>query len=144
MWRKPASILTARERARGRLAGLSWHGRVLTGRDLLPPADAHYLRHVVHGQEWPTGTTEAAFLQSIRDVVVDPLSGALTCHYSGTPQITIVRRSLALQGPAGFPWVLLDYRVETGHWVIAFQPSQGLAVLRRPERTDIRWLRRPR
>jgi hypothetical protein len=33
----------ARERVRGRLAGLIWQGRTLRGTDRLPPAEVHYL-----------------------------------------------------------------------------------------------------
>ncbi|MBA2448363.1 MAG: hypothetical protein H0V51_10090, partial [Chloroflexi bacterium] len=45
---------------------------------------------------------------------------------------------------AGFPRVLVDYRLATGHWVTAFQPEQDLAALRDPRREDVRWLRPPR
>ncbi len=36
---------------RGSLAGLRWQGRVLQGRDMLPPLDRHYLRHVILQRE---------------------------------------------------------------------------------------------
>lgn len=133
----------ARERVRGRLAEREWQGTVLRGGDRLPPADVHYLRHVVAGREWPAGTTLVAYLGSIGAVVLDPRSGVLVCRYQGAWQLTIVRRSHELRGPQGSDWILVDYRLETGHWVTAFQPPNGLRVLRRPTRGDIRWLRRP-
>lgn len=133
----------ARERARGLLAGLEWQGRAVRGRDMLSPSEAHYLRHVVKVQEWPSGTTLQAYLDSIRAVVLDPRSGVLTCRYQASWQLTVVRRSAALQGPLHLDWILVDYRVAMGHWVTAYQPVQGLLVLQAPVRTDIQWLRRP-
>jgi hypothetical protein len=132
------------ERARGRLAGITWHGQVLKGSDMLRPAEAHFLRHVMVQHEWPANTDLAAYLQSLRDVIEDPRSGLAVSRFQGADQLTILRRFLDLHGPDGFPWVLVDDRVATGHWVTAFQPSDGLAVLQNPQRTDLRWLRHPR
>ena len=53
------------ERGGGRLAGLVWNGRTLTGCDFLPPGEAHYLRHVIGRQEWPTGSTLNDYYQSL-------------------------------------------------------------------------------
>ena len=83
------------------------------------------------------------FLQSLRDLIVDTRSGLLVGRYQGSEQLTVLRRSLELQGPAGFEWTLVDYRVVTGHWVTAFQPDIGLAILQSPQRTHLRWLRHP-
>ena len=63
------------ERVRGRLAGMAWHGRTLRGSDMLPPADVHYLWHVVRRREWPEGTSLANYLESLRSVVLDAASG---------------------------------------------------------------------
>lgn len=134
----------AQERAGGRLAGTMWRGRILRGSDPLSPSEAHYLRHVERGQEWPTGTTLQDYFQSIRDVVRDSYSGVITSQFQGASQLTIVRRTGDLQGTLGFPWILIDYRVATGYWTTAFQPRKRLAVLRDPKREDIVWLRRPR
>lgn len=131
------------ERARGRLVGIIWDGRILRGSDMIRPAEAHYLRHVIYRPEWPVKTDPAGFLRSLSDVIEDPRSGLVVSRYQGAEQLTIIRRSFDLQGPAGFPWVLVDYRIVTGHWVTAFQPDDGLAVLESPERTDLRWLRGP-
>jgi hypothetical protein len=132
------------ERARGRLAGITWNGNVLKGSDMIRPAEAHFLRHVIAQQEWPPITDLATYLQSLRDVIEDPRSGLAVSRFQGAHQLTILRRSLNLRGPDGFPWVLVDYRVATGHWVTAYQPSDGLTVLQNPHRTDLRWLRHPR
>ena len=43
----------AREQARCELAGGIWKGRVLTGRDMLPPDERHFVKHVQKRQEWP-------------------------------------------------------------------------------------------
>jgi hypothetical protein len=116
---------------------------VLTGRDMLLPAEVHYLRHVVSQQEWPRGTSLAAYVESIRNVVLDETSEVFTSQYQGTWQLGVVRPSGALRGPGGFAWVLVEYRVATGHWVTAYQPEQGLRELHHPRRSDVRWLRRP-
>lgn len=135
--------LEAQERAGGRLAGLRWQGRMLRGRDRLPPAEVHYLRHVQHGQGWPPGTSLSAYLDSLRTVVLDLSSGVLTSQFEGRWQLTIVRRSGLLAGPEGGVWVLVDYRVATGHWVTGYQPDAGLHILEDPGRTNRRWLRLP-
>lgn len=134
----------ASEQVRGRLAGAVWKGVVLTGRDRLPPAEVHYLWHVVAQREWPAGTTLADYEQSIREVILDPSSGVFVSRYQGAWQIGMVRRTAGLRGPNGFPWVLIEYRLATGHWVTAYQPVLGLRVLRHPGREGLKWLRRPR
>ena len=135
----------ARERAGGRLEGLLWRGRVLRGSDLLPPAEAHYLRHVVACQEWPPGTTLDDYLASIPRVILDPRSGVLISQYqgkAGTSRSCVVRRSS--ENPKGRIWILVEYRVATGHWMTAFQPKTGLAYFDDPRRGNKRWVRRPR
>ncbi|MGH2584771.1 MAG: hypothetical protein ACRDJE_07630 [Dehalococcoidia bacterium] len=37
--------------------GVRWAGRIVRSDDRLGTGVAHYLRHVVAGQEWPAGTT---------------------------------------------------------------------------------------
>ncbi len=135
----------ARERAGGRLAGMSWQGRTLQGSDLLSPVEVHYLRHVVARQEWPAGTTLDDYLSSLRRVILDPRSGILISQYQDKGwHLAVVRRSEELQGPEGYAWVLIEYRLATGHWVTAFQPEKGLAYFDDPQRKDGRWVRRPR
>jgi hypothetical protein len=133
----------ASEQVRGRLAGQSWHGRVLTGRDRLPPAAVKYLWHVVTRQEWPHDTTFQAYIDSIRRVILDPTSGIFTNRYQGAHGLGIVRETRELRGPRGFGWVLVQYRLGWGHWTTAFQPELGLQELDEPEWSDIRWLRPP-
>jgi hypothetical protein len=135
----------ARERAGGRLQGLLWRGRVLRGSDLLSPAEAHYLRHVVAQQEWPPGTTLDDYLASIPWVILDPRSGVLISQYQGKGwHLAVVRRSEEFRGPEGSDWILVEYRVATGHWMTAFQPRTGLTYFDDPRRRDKRWVRRPR
>jgi hypothetical protein len=134
----------ARETVRGRLAGLAWKGRTLTGSDRLSPLEVHYLWHVVQLQEWPAGTTLEAYAESIRRVVLDPTSGVFIHRFYGAWQVGIIRESRDLRGPRGREWTLVQYRVSLGHWVTAFQPRAGLAELSKPQWSDLRWLRRPR
>ena len=134
---------TVREKARGDLAGIEWRGRVLRGNDRLPPAERHYLKHAVKDREWPDGTTLDQYVESLRSVILDPGSGVFTSQYQGTWQIGIIRDSRELRGLNGHEWVLVEYRLATGHWVTAYQPEQGLQDLEGPRRSDLRWLRRP-
>jgi hypothetical protein len=134
---------SALERARGRLAGQIWRGVRLAAGTMLSPAEAHYLRHVVVGQEWPSGLSLQEYVESVRSVILDPSSGVAVSRYQGTWQLSVLRRSQSLRGPHGNEWVLVEYRVATGHWVTAFQPTSGLLVLQDPSRTDVRWLRQP-
>lgn len=134
----------AQEQARGRVAGLEWRGGILRGSDRLPPVEVHYLWHVVRNREWPEGTTLEGYVESIRHVVLDATSGVFASHYQDAWQLGVVRGSREWRGPAEFPWVLVEYRVDRGHWVTAFQPREGLGALRSPYRRDIRWLRRPK
>ncbi len=132
----------ARERARGELAGVTWRGQMLQGSSMLPPAERHYVKHVLVRQEWPEGTTLNDYVESIRAVILDPSSGVAIGRYLGASwQLTVVRRSGQLCGLKGRDWILVDYRIETGHWVTAYQfaldPRQQVAR----GRNDVRWLR---
>ena len=134
----------ALERARGNLVGAPRPdgGRVRTG-DRLPPAEIHYLRHVVIQDEWPAGATLAGYVASIRAVIADPASGVLVSRFQGVWQLTVVRESRELRGPRGRDWVMVDYRLRTGHWTTAYQLRGGLPQLEQSEREDRRWLRAP-
>jgi hypothetical protein len=84
------------------------------------------LKHVIKRQEWPIGTSLAAYFASLRAVILDPASGVFTSRYEGGAQLGILRESADLRGPNGHEWVPIDYRVTTGHWVTAYQPEGGL------------------
>jgi hypothetical protein len=99
---------SARERARGELAGMVWQGTVLRGRDRLPPAERHYLKHVVRRREWPSGTSLADYLRSLSEIILDPTSGVFTSLYEGAPQLGIIREARELRGPDGHEWVVID------------------------------------
>lgn len=133
----------ALETVRGRLAALIWQGRPLQGRDKLASPVTHYLWHVIKQREWPDGTTIDDYTASIRRLIRDPSSGLFTSTYHGACQLSVVRASGELRGPGGSDWVLVEYRVATGHWVTAYQPDHSLFdEVRRPERENVRWLRR--
>ena len=132
----------ALERVRGWLAGVSWRGMTLRGRDRLPPAEVKYLWHVVSGQEWPLNTSLQDYFDSIRRVILDPRSGVFIGRYQGAWQLGVVRDADDLRGPGGSEWVLVEYRLVLGHWVTALQPRVSRdAELRNPRRDSIRWLR---
>src|SRR5262249_18004959 len=96
---------------------------------------------VVARQEWPVNTDLAAYVASIRAVILDTRSGVVTSLDHGRRQLTILGHSGQWQGPAGFPHMLVDYRVSTGHWVTAFQPRLGSGAVIDPARQGVQWLR---
>jgi hypothetical protein len=128
--------------------GLSYGGRILRAGDVLPTDEQHYVKHVLAQQEWPAGTTRAQYLDSIREVILDPTSGVLVNLYSGRAwHLTILRRSGSLRGPKSGGWVLVDYAVGSsaspGHLLTVFQVADGpryvtISALRRQQQ---RWLR---
>ena len=82
------------------------------------------------------------YIASIRQVILDPTSGVFTSRYEGTWQVGVARPSGVLRGPEGDEWILIEYRVETGHWVTAYQPRVSLAQeLGSAKREQVRWLR---
>jgi hypothetical protein len=131
------------ERAGGRAAGVIWGGRTVAPGDRLPPAVAHYLRHVVNGNEWPARTTLRQYLRSLREIVRDPSGGVLLSRFHGAWHVSFVRRSGTLRGPEGYEWVLVEYSIGLGHWVTAFQLRLGLAELEKPFRESSRWWQPP-
>lgn len=133
----------AMEQARGNLAGIRWRGVELRGSDWLPPAERHYLKHAVRLGEWPPGTSLAAYLRSLEAIITDATSGVFTSLYQGEPQLGVMRQSRQFRGPEGFDWMLVEYRVTTGHWVTGYQPRSGLRDLESSMRTDLRWWREP-
>jgi hypothetical protein len=135
---------TARERVRAELAGVVWAGQILTARDRLPPAERHYLKHVVMRAEWPRGITLVEYVASLRRVVLDRRSGVLTSRYQGTWQVGFIAPARTMRGLRGGDWILVEYRLATGFWVSGYQFAGGLRVLNSPQRTELRWLRRVR
>jgi len=137
--------LSREQRIPGELVGTPWRGRVLQPNDMLPTDVVHYLKHVVVRQEWPLGMTFGGYRESLRGVICDPASGLMTSIYRDKGcHLSIVRRSGELQGPGGYEWLLVEYRVSTGNIATAFQLEDGLGYLDRPGRREKRWLRRPR
>ena len=136
--------LTREQRIPREIVGTQWTGRVLQPGDALPTDVAHYLKHAVVRKEWPPGMTFAAYRESLSEVIRDPDSGLLTSTYRDKGcHLSIVRRSRELQGPGGYEWLLVEYRVSSGNIATAFQLDAGLDYLDRPGRREKRWLRKP-
>jgi hypothetical protein len=124
------------------LAGIVWQGRRLTGATRVSSAEQHYLKHVLRDQEWPPGTDVAAYLASLRDVILAHESSVFTSRYRGEWQLGVVGESESIRGLGGGPIVLVEYRTGLGRWVTGHQLLLGVSGLESPSRTDIRWLRR--
>lgn len=117
------------ERVGGRLAGLEVNGRVLTTGEEISTEEVHYSRHVVHKEQWPSGASQAQYVQAAREIVLDPASRILYSHrpYPGGERrhLGFVRESGSMKGPGGDEWVFVEYRLETGHLMTAFQTAQS-------------------
>lgn len=122
------------------LAGLNWYGHTLQATDMIAVEEAHYLKHVVQQQEWPDGTTLAAYRSSIKMVVRDGETGVLVNEYNGTPQLTFVRRSLGERGVGGHSHIMVEYVVGRDEVRTAFQPRNGMAHFSRLGRKNQIWM----
>lgn len=133
----------ARERARGELAGIVWQGQVLRGSTLLPPAERHYVKHVLLRREWPTGTSLEDYLESARQTILNSGSSVFVSAYQGQWQLAVIGKSGSWRGPHGNEFIVVEYRVETGHWTTVFQPRDMYTdFIRTAGRERVRWLRR--
>jgi hypothetical protein len=135
----------ALERVRGNvIRTLRQRGEPMQPGDRLPPAEAHYLRHCVAQREWPSGTTLLGYLDSIARLLRDPASRFFVGRYQSAWQCGAVGSNRILRGPEGKAWILVDYRLITGHWVTAFQWGFGPEAvgdsLHDPHREGVRWL----
>jgi hypothetical protein len=133
----------ARERVRGRGAGIIWRGRVIRGRDMLPPAEAHYIRHVLGDPEWPEETTFPEYLESIRQTIIDERSGIFLSYYQDRVQVGFIGRSRHWRGPNGGNWILVEYRQQLDHIMTAFQVESLDHIAAHPRRSALRWLISP-
>lgn len=124
-----------------------WGGRIVRRNDRIESAADHYLKHVETNQEWPVGTTPAEYVQSLRDVILDPDSGIYTSQFDNQGyHIAFIRRSRDLKGPGGRDWVMIEYRLATERWTTGFQPRDGLRwITHNPtRRNDVREHRPPK
>lgn len=129
-------------RAGGRLAGLAWKGSVLSGGDMLPNAEAHYLRHCIANNEWPVGTTLSDYLASLQSVVTNSSTRVFVSRYQGLWQVGFADEAGQYRGPQGNRWILVEYRCSVDGWVTGFQPNAGLASLVSQNRSYRTWLKR--
>jgi hypothetical protein len=135
----------ALERVRGNVVRtLRLRGEPMRPGDRLPPAEAHYLRHCVAQREWQSGTTLPGYPDSIARLLRDPASRFFVSRYQAAWQCGAIGPSRALRGPEGNAWILVDYRLITGHWVTAFQWGYGPEAVgdpvHDPRREEVRWL----
>jgi hypothetical protein len=135
----------ALERVRGNVVRtLRLRGEPMQPGDRLPPAEAHYLRHCVAQREWPSGTTLLGYLDSIARLLRDPASRFFVSRYQAAWQCGAIGPNRMLRGPEGKAWILVDYRLITGHWVTAFQWGFGPEAIgdpvHDPRREEVRWL----
>ncbi len=126
------------------LAGLRWQGRVLVPGDLLPRAEAKFLKHVVDRREWPDGTTVEMFMDSLERVVRNASGGVYLERDAGEWKLTFVARSGGWRGDGGGSHIVVVFIPTKGLWVTGYQPAGGLRQIERIGKlAGGRWLRRP-
>lgn len=131
------------ERVRGRGAGVLWRGRPLRGRDTLPPAEAHYVRHVLAEQEWPEETSFEEYLDSVSRATLDERNSIFLSRYQGMLQVGFISRSERWKGAQGGAWILVEFRQARGHITTAFQFNSLEVVIAHPDRSHVVWLTKP-
>ena len=125
------------------LAGYEWRGRLLQEGEEMPVGEASYLEHAFHGDEWPDDLTLAAYLRSIRDVVLDSTSGVCVACEHDADRIVVCRRSGDLRGERGNDYIVVVFDPAIRHWTAAWQPAEGLALLAAEPWSAVSWLRVP-
>ncbi len=125
------------------LAGCPWRGRQLQAGEEMPPGEASYLEHAFYGDEWPDDLTLAAYLRSVRDVILDSTSGVCIAREHDTDRIVVCRRSHELRGARGNDYVIVVFDLAVRHWTAAWQPPRGLALLANEPWSEVSWLRVP-
>lgn len=125
------------------LAGYEWRGRVLQRGEEMPVGEASYLEHAFDGDQWPDDLTLAAYLRSIRDVVLDSTNGVCIAREHDADRIVVCRRSNELRGERGNDYVLVVFDPGIRHWTAAWQPPEGLALLANHPWSAVSWLRVP-
>jgi hypothetical protein len=128
--------------AGGDVAGLVWQGMNIASGDWLPNETLHFLKHVVAGQEWPTGTSLDEYVQSLRDTILEE-EGAVSMEQVHTfHRLTFLSSSNRWRGPNGGPWILVGYNINYAYWSTGFQPKQRQISFIQEERSNRRWLQR--
>lgn len=144
----------AREPVRGGMVGHRWRGLVLQPGAWISTADRHFLTHVEISREWPPGTTFEEWLDDIRRHILDPQSDVLVSRFQrashaagGSAQLAVIWQSDVVTEQVGSRWCMVEYRVETGHWMTAFRLRLGRTpsdhFFGDPRRTSQQWLRGP-
>lgn len=126
------------------IVGIEWEGRILVVGDTVSAEVAHYLKHVVKGGEWPSGTTLEGYHSSAKEIVQDPESGIAVNLYRGRKTITFVRESGKYRGADGYSHIVVEYRVDEDAIRTVFQPEHGLDRLLGLHRKNLTWIRKPK
>lgn len=88
-------------RARTRVLGLVWNGRIVQRSDRLYNGPIHYLRHVVKDREWPAHTTYDQYIKSLFEVIHAPSGGIALDYEFGVLRLSFIASSTIYRGPRG-------------------------------------------
>lgn len=133
----PAAIV----RAGTEVVGTIWQGHVIASHDRFPNDMRHYLRHVIAGREWPSGTLIHEYLQSLQEAVSDEDGAILLEQFPLVRRLTFLGRSGRWRGPSGGRWILVGYNLGYGYWVTGYQPGRDRILSLQTEGPDRQWLR---
>jgi hypothetical protein len=134
----------ASTRAGGRLSGLSWNGRSISGSDLLSVKEAHFLRHVIVGREWPQGTTVSDYLASLTTAILDMDGPVLLDIKLSVPRLTFFSRTTEQLPLRRDDWTLVGFDVHYGYWTTGFRTVVTPEAYRRQLPSALRrWLHQP-
>lgn len=115
---------TGQTRLGQRAAGVIWQGQRLAGNATISTELAHFLRHVVGGQEWPSGTSFGAYVVSLQAAIADPEGRILLDRLHGFWRLTFFAASGRHRGPFGGDWIVVGYSVDYGYWTTGFQTAE--------------------
>ena len=119
-------------------------GRPLALYDAANVGEMHYLRHVIAQQEWAYGTLLDEYYESGARLARDRRSGVLISMVGRFGvHVAIVGRTGPVIGPGGREWMLVEFRLSTGHWATLMHLRRGLRHFDDPSRVRKRWLRLP-
>jgi hypothetical protein len=96
----------------------------------------------VRQQEWPAGTTQADYERSLSHLAARLRVAILVSEVPPFGDyVGIVGRSRDARGIQGFDWLVVEYRLSTGHSATGYQPADGIRFANGRRRR--RWLRLP-
>lgn len=122
------------------IVGLTHNGETVQRGERLSPGAVHFLKHVVAQQEWPAGTTEEGYYESIRKVITDRNSGIILYKKNGETYVDFTNNSGDLKGQGGKQRIVVGYSLSNQSWTTSHQLDNFKDI--RHKRSQIKSLRK--